>query len=66
MIGEYAEEESYNEFEEWVECWDCGGEGYHTDACECEAFEDTCCCAEPTPPICRTCKGKGGWNAEGE
>lgn len=47
--------------EDWVGCWNCGGCGTLDDSCICEAFEDTCCCAEPEPPICRECKGKGGW-----
>lgn len=46
------------------ECWECGGEGYHGEECECEAFEDTCMCAEPTPARCRTCSGTG--RVEGE
>jgi hypothetical protein len=43
----------------WVSCWACGGAGYHEDSCECEAFEDVCCCAEPEPPECSECHGKG-------
>lgn len=41
------------------ECWDCGGEGFDDLECECEAFEDICMCAEPTPRRCRTCGGSG-------
>jgi len=47
----------------WIECHDCGGTGFLDDACECEAFEDICMCAEPTPPPCRECNGKGGWKS---
>ncbi len=46
---------------DWVECWDCGGEGSHDYMCECERFVDTCCCLVPTPMRCSTCRGKGGW-----
>ncbi len=48
----------------WTECQDCGGEGLDTDSCECEAFEDICCCAEPKPSPCQTCNGKGGWEID--
>jgi hypothetical protein len=46
---------------EWIDCRDCGGEGDHDGICQCEDFEDTCCCATPTPKRCSTCKGNGGW-----
>jgi hypothetical protein len=56
----------YADFDDldWTECWDCGGSGYDEYSCECEAFEDTCCCAEPTPRKCSTCFGKGGWTVD--
>lgn len=38
-------------------CPNCGGEGVIEGECTCG--EDTCCCLEPTPPVCRTCGGKG-------
>lgn len=43
----------------WIDCWNCGGEGYLEGDCTC--MEDTCCCLEPDPPVCDVCKGKGGW-----
>jgi hypothetical protein len=43
----------------WVECWNCGGEGYLDGECTCG--EDCCCCLEPDPPRCSECRGKGGW-----
>ncbi len=43
---------------DWVECWNCGGEG--TDGHDCG--EDTCCCLYPEDNVtCDICKGKGGW-----
>lgn len=45
---------------EWVDCWQCGGEGLG-DGCTC--MDDTCCCAEPEPPTCHICGGAGGWTA---
>lgn len=57
----------HDEFGEWIDCWDCGGEGEYGDMCQCEDFEDICCCAHPTPKRCSTCKGKGGWtHTDGE
>ncbi len=47
------------QYDDSVECWDCGGEGAHDEICECEDFEDTCCCLHPTPKRCRTCGGTG-------
>jgi hypothetical protein len=44
---------------EWIDCWDCGGEGLIDGECTC--WEDTCCCLEPEPPMCTTCNGAGGW-----
>jgi len=43
----------------WIDCWKCGGAGFHEDECVCQAFEDTCCCLEPEPPACEECKGTG-------
>ena len=40
-----------------VECWNCGGEGVIEGECTC--WEDCCCCAEPDPPPCQPCRGKG-------
>ena len=53
----------YREFDDdnWTDCWDCGGSGEHEDICQCSDFEDTCCCLNPMPKRCSTCKGKGGW-----
>lgn len=53
----------YRDFDDhdWIECWDCGGSGEYGDICQCEDFEDTCCCLHPTPKRCSTCHGKGGW-----
>lgn len=50
----------------WVTCWNCGGEGFHDGDCECGEFEDTCCCAEPTPPLCRECRGKGALHIQAQ
>lgn len=36
------------------ECYMCGGSG-ELDECECSAFEDTCCCLNPTPRACQEC-----------
>lgn len=38
------------------ECFMCGGSGFLDDECECSAFEDTCCCLEPTPRECPECR----------
>ena len=56
----------YRDFddEDWEECHDCGGSGTDDDSCECEAFEDTCCCLVPRPRSCATCNGKGGWTID--
>lgn len=45
---------------EWVECPDCGGEGYGEEFHDCG--EDCCCCADPDPGPCPTCHGQGGWH----
>lgn len=42
-----------------VPCWMCAGVGFHDGECECQAFEDTCVCAVPEPPVCEECKGAG-------
>jgi hypothetical protein len=43
---------------EFVECWNCGGEGYAGHDCG----EDCCVCAEPEENVrCDICRGKGGW-----
>lgn len=39
-----------------VNCWNCD-EGTMEYGCNC--MEDTCVCAEPTPPKCDICSGKG-------
>lgn len=40
-----------------VDCWNCGGSGEIEGECDCG--EDTCCCAEPSPPPCSHCLGHG-------
>lgn len=43
---------------EWVECWQCGGDGYYGHDCG----DDTCCCLDPEEnERCDICNGKGGW-----
>ncbi|MDD5207017.1 MAG: hypothetical protein PHS17_16450 [Desulfobacterales bacterium] len=45
---------------EWVECWNCGGEGVDGHDCG----EDCCCCLDPEENVrCDICKGRGGWYA---
>lgn len=42
---------------EWVNCWNCGGEGYSHHNCG----EDSCCCLDPEDNVrCRECGGRGG------
>lgn len=42
----------------WVDCWNCGGEGYSDHDCG----EDCCCCLHPEDNvICDNCRGKGGY-----
>ena len=48
----------------WDECWDCGGARTHDDECACEAVADFCICETPTPAMCRTCMGQGGWTID--
>jgi hypothetical protein len=40
-----------------VDCYNCGGEGVIDGDCTC--WEDCCCCAEPDPPDCQVCRGRG-------
>ena len=44
--------------DEWVECWQCVGEG-RVESC----MEDTCVCVDPPccTSTCDICKGAGGW-----
>jgi hypothetical protein len=57
-----ADQDHYDDYiDDWIECWDCGGDGYYDDECECESIADQCFCETPTPRQCRTCKGEGGW-----
>ncbi len=47
-----------DEFEDWIDCWNCGGEGYSDHDCG----EDTCCCLHPEDNVvCDICHGNGGW-----
>jgi len=48
------------EWADWIECWNCGGEGVIDSECTC--WEDCCACAEPEPPKCDVCEGKGVWD----
>jgi hypothetical protein len=47
-----------DDHDEWVECWNCGGEGV-IESC----FEDTCVCLDPPccEKSCDVCAGGGGW-----
>ena len=47
---------------EWVDCYNCGGDGCIEGDCTC--MDDTCCCLYPDPPDCSVCGGKGGWFQE--
>lgn len=42
----------------WIDCAACDGGGVIEGECIC--MEDTCCCAEPEPPVCLLCDGEGG------
>lgn len=43
---------------DWIDCWNCGGEGYSHHDCG----EDCCACLEPEDNVrCDICHGKGGW-----
>lgn len=57
-----ALEEEYELEVEFIECWNCFGEGVIDGECTC--MDDCCCCLEPEPPICDICHGKGGWKVE--
>ncbi len=48
---------------EWIECENCGGEGFVGHDCG----EDCCCCLDPEDNVpCDVCGGKGGyWEKEG-
>ena len=49
---------SYGVIGEWLECWQCGGEGVSHHDCG----EDTCCCLMPENNVlCDICNGDGGW-----
>lgn len=48
---------------EWIDCWNCGGEGYSYHDCG----EDVCCCLDPEDNVvCDICHGKGGWEEDEE
>lgn len=53
----------WDEITDWVECWNCGGEGYSYHDCG----EDCCCCLNPEDNvICDICDGAGGWDPADE
>lgn len=67
MSREQLDQWDYHDsYDDWIECDQCGGDGYMDDECECETVVDICSCATPTPRRCRTCHGKGGWTNETE
>ena len=43
--------------QDWIECWDCGGEGYHDDMWE----SDPLWYDQDDIETCDICDGKGGW-----
>lgn len=44
--------------DDWVECWQCGGDGYFGHDCG----EDVCCCLYPEDnEVCDICGGDGGY-----
>ena len=50
---------AHEDYDDWIVCWQCGGEGELEDC-----FEDTCVCTNP-PCLwkpCDICKGDGGWS----
>lgn len=50
-----------DEFEDWIDCYNCGGEGYSHHDCG----EDCCCCLNPEDNVvCDICEGKGGWKRQ--
>ena len=60
------QEPDFNEFyDDWIECPNCGGEGFLDDRCECERIVDICFCENPTPQKCRQCNGEGGCEHNG-
>lgn len=50
---------------EWVECWQCAGEGFLHDCFDgmCEDAESGC---DDCERRCDICKGKGGWEPDAE
>lgn len=47
-----------DDLDDWIECWNCGGERYSHHDCG----EDTCWCLYPKDNVlCDVCNGKGGW-----
>ena len=57
-----------DDYDDWVECWQCGGNGMLAGC-----FEDTCCGADCDPEDpdyccassrCDVCRGQGGWNPD--
>jgi len=56
-----TEKQNYEELYDdgdYVDCWNCGGEGFSGHDCG----EDTCCCLDPEDDVvCDICKGEGGW-----
>jgi hypothetical protein len=48
---------------EWVTCWQCGGEGMWDHDCG----EDCCACLHPEDNVrCDICRGVGGWERDPE
>lgn len=51
---------SCDDEKEWVDCWNCGGEGMSDHDCG----EDCCCCLNPEDNVpCDVCDAAGGWYA---
>lgn len=57
----------YAEYDDWVECWQCSGDGRTAgcfeDCCsgaDCDPDDTDLCCS---PRLCDVCKGGGGWHA---
>lgn len=61
MSSRFEDETDYV-YDDWVDCWGCGGEGVIDGECTC--MQDTCCCLHPDPPVCNVCNGKGGWRLD--
>lgn len=55
-----------HEDDDWVECWNCSGEGGFEDECECTTAADQCFCETSTPRKCPECKGMGGWTEDAD